>query len=141
MILSQVENSQILATAFNNFSNKGRFSEAQSIIGKIKEQGLDSLSPEEVAALKGTRKHAAVLRAVLNIASEKHKNPSDFESFVRDFGRLNDMIAIGKNREAQDLAMRVLENGFDIEKMQKKNRYRLGRVFKRISQGIAQRSS
>lgn len=121
----QVNPRQLISFNLQNLMVHGQLKKAKKIIEKISQSGDVGLNEESFLLLKSTRKYAAILRSSFQATTARHKSPAQFDQFVRDFGRLNDLIAENISKGSKDLAKELLKKykKMDFETLDKKLDY------------------
>lgn len=107
--ISDSEFRQALLNSYNDLLNNGQLAASTQVLKEVSRTDFKQITTEQMQTLKATRKKSAALRSVLQIFSKKHELPEDFSNFVRDLGRLNDLLAVGKLDEAPAMAKQVLK--------------------------------
>ena len=107
--ISASEPRQALLKAHADLVQNGQLEASATLLKKATRKSFVNLTPEQIQTLKVTRKKSATLRSVLQIFSKQHEPPEDFSDFVRDLGKMNDLLAVEKFEEAQALAKKVAQ--------------------------------
>lgn len=106
---------EALFEAHHDLIKNGHLKASADLLKQGSRKGFTQITPEQIRTLKVTRKKAATLRSVLQIFSKKHELPEDFGAFVRDLGKINDLLAAEKFDEAQPLAKKVLQEEKQVD--------------------------
>jgi CHAD domain-containing protein len=84
----------------------------------MKDSGLKEITNEERQKLIQFRQDISFLRSAYETLSKDHKSPKKFDTFVKVFGKLKDLILMNDSEKSQALATLVVQS-FDFSTFSK----------------------
>src|SRR5262249_48927893 len=84
--------------------------ELKTMLKAIAREESGALSAENRAVLKALRTHSAILRSAFTVFGEGHTAHEALHDFVQDFGKLNDAIESGAEKEIPKASKRLLKS-------------------------------
>lgn len=114
-ISGKKQSEKYLIAAHNHLTTNFEISKINKILKIIKDTGLENLDENQRKLIIKFRQNSSFLRSIFQTSSKKHKSPSDFAGFVRDFGTLKDLLLMEDSNRAKEQARKILKKYSELD--------------------------